>query len=383
MSSVLYFRHLVEQLFSGPYLEGLDSKLRKNKDYKPKGPLTKTLLHVLPKAFAVVEVKIKELCKDYLDKKFKRMESSLEKYVEHSIGICLLVKAMFNGIYDIFLFVISVVICTAEITHVATGREFYKLTPLILNVFFERVLREDFDKRGGWKRLEKYIMNQKYDEYYEELVASKFVVSYELLGKIEAIFLADVRSNLFCKPPVRTSDVKIECLIREVISSVETSQLNNLISQNSREESSVSTQLETSDTSKANGNSFDFENSDENDCVCVIVSDVWKNRIRNIEEKLRELLSIFELLDAKAANRTIHYLSIEIFHLKLASSSKLRLTSRTHTPPLLRKTTHPPLQAQTQNNPPYYFIIDSSFFPTSFPHPTSVRPPKSHVFKFS
>ncbi|GFT57625.1 uncharacterized protein NPIL_436441 [Nephila pilipes] len=294
-----YFRHLMQELFSGPYLEGLDSKLRKNKNYKPKGPLTKTLLHVLPKALTVIEVKIKELCKDYLDKKLKCMELSQEKYVGHSIAICLLVNVMFNGIYDKFLFVISVVICTAEMAHASFGREFYKLTPLILNVFFERVLREDFDKRGGWKRLEKHIMNKKYNEYYDVLVVSKFTASDELLRKIEDIFLSDVSSNLIRKPPIQTLDETIDCLTREVISSVDTSQLNNLISHNLSEESSASTQQETSDTNKANGNSFDLEISDENDCVCVIVSDVWENRIRIMEEKLRQLLSIFELLDAK------------------------------------------------------------------------------------
>ncbi|GFS78206.1 hypothetical protein NPIL_338971 [Nephila pilipes] len=80
-----------------------------------------------------------------------------------------------------------------------------------------------------------------------------------------------------------------------------------------------------------------------------------------------------------AANRIIHYPPIEILHLKLTSSSKLRLTPRFLTPPLLRKTTHPPLHAQTQNNPPYCFLIDSSLFRTSPPHPTSLRYPNAAV----
>ncbi|GFS63497.1 hypothetical protein NPIL_686621 [Nephila pilipes] len=83
--------------------------------------------------------------------------------------------------------------------------------------------------------------------------------------------------------------------------------------------------------------------------------------------------------DFRAVIRTLHYPPIEILHLKPTSSSKLHLTSRSHTPPLLRKITHPPLHSQTQKTPPYYFVIDSSFLPTSHPHPTNLRLPNAAV----
>ncbi|GFS75426.1 hypothetical protein NPIL_177191 [Nephila pilipes] len=100
-----------------------------------------------------------------------------------------------------------------------------------------------------------------------------------------------------------------------------------------------------------------------------------------IDESLNTPKLMKEL--SETANRTIHYLSIEILHLKLTSSTKLRLTSRSHTPPLLFKTTHPPLNAQTQNNPPYCFVIDSSLLPTSPPYSTNPNAAENHVFKFN
>ncbi|GFS49871.1 uncharacterized protein NPIL_448191 [Nephila pilipes] len=277
------------------YMEGMDLNWREKKDYKPKGPLTKTLLDKLRKVFAVQEIVIKDTWSEHIH---DNLTFTPEQYVWHLSLMCCSAKRIVSDIYDRFLIVISIVTCIAELTFVATGRNFYKLTPQILSVFFENVLRKNFDKRGGWKRLEKHIVSRKYLECYDDLVASNFDPDEELRLKIRKIFLITSPSISF---PISENEREVtrhytDHLTRKVMRSIEPSLLMQLSFSKLNKEPPVPTQAEGLDPSKKNIGSSELQdkntkNSFETDLrVCI-------KGINKMEEKLRDLISIFELLD--------------------------------------------------------------------------------------
>ncbi|GFS84633.1 uncharacterized protein NPIL_322481 [Nephila pilipes] len=188
MASDPYFKHLIQKLFQGPYLEGLGFNLWQKKVYKPKGPLTRTFLDIFPKVFALLEDVMKIFCSSHIKRHLKSMESSPKNYVYCSLFMCDLLGHFVKSKYDRFIFVLSLMSCSEKIISTATGRKFYKLTSRILTVFFERVFWKEFDKLLFWKRLEKYIFSGKYNEYCDELVASNFSIDDDLRDRISSLF---------------------------------------------------------------------------------------------------------------------------------------------------------------------------------------------------
>ncbi|GFT77354.1 hypothetical protein NPIL_293961 [Nephila pilipes] len=106
-----YFRHLLQELFLGPCLEGMNLNWREKKDYNPKGPLTKTLLDILRKVIVVHEIPVKDSWSEHMH---NDTNLSPEQYVGHLSLICYSVKRMVSDIYDRFLIVISIVTRIAE-----------------------------------------------------------------------------------------------------------------------------------------------------------------------------------------------------------------------------------------------------------------------------
>ncbi|GFT57621.1 uncharacterized protein NPIL_436421 [Nephila pilipes] len=187
------FKHLMQELFEGPYVEELDLNLRKKKNYEPKGLLTISLLHMFPKVVAVLEDELTLFCSRTSKRYLISTNSSTEFYVSYLFCTCLLFRKATICTYDLLLFVLSFVVCAVKLWYESAGRNFYKLTPYILAIFFELFLREDFEKRGGWKHLEKHILRKKYNEYYDQLEAYGPAVLDELNGKIRDTFLSEQR----------------------------------------------------------------------------------------------------------------------------------------------------------------------------------------------
>ncbi|GFT57623.1 uncharacterized protein NPIL_436431 [Nephila pilipes] len=299
MASDPYFKHLIQELFEGPYLEGLDFNLRQKKDYKPKGPLTRTFLDIFPKVFALLEDVMKTFCSSHIKKHLNSMESSPEIYVYRSLFMCDLLGHFVKSKYDRFIFVLSLMSCSEKIISTATGRKFYKLTSRILTVFFERVLWKEFDKLLFWKRLEKYIFSGKYNEYCDELVASNFSIDDDFRDRITSLF--HTAMSEISKIPQTVEDalyLRADTLTPEVMCSVENSLLYELSSPKLNEEQPVATLVKGACASNRNGNDSEFQNYDTKAELKSNIY-VFENRLKEMEETLRNLLSIFELLEAK------------------------------------------------------------------------------------
>ncbi|GFV12464.1 uncharacterized protein TNCV_1792431 [Trichonephila clavipes] len=181
------FNHLMQELFPSYYVETLDLGPYNNVDYKPKGPLTKNLMCMFPKVIAVLENLIMETWSLYLHRTRELMISSPEMYVSHIMLISYVEDQIVDNIFDKFLMVLTSVTHLAERINIATGINFYELTPRILTVYFEKALREDFSKCGGWKHLERHILSKKYNEIYDECVSLHFAISEELQQKMREI----------------------------------------------------------------------------------------------------------------------------------------------------------------------------------------------------
>ncbi|PRD22927.1 UNVERIFIED_CONTAM: hypothetical protein NCL1_47773 [Trichonephila clavipes] len=279
MASDPIFTHLIQELYSDSYVAVLGSISDIIKDCKPKGPLTKSLLELLPKVFDVLEIGIKDCWPIYIDKNLKSIVASPELYVSHVMMMCWIEKNTTPDIYERFLIVLTLVKYVVDLVYHTSGKKFYPLTSKILTVFFENVLREDFNKRGGWKHLKKHILNKKYLEYYDECLSYDFIFddipkdlkqrmqdSYSPLQTLDSIF---IRKN--------TSNFK-----------------KKLISPTLNKEHSVSKEVGRSSSTEANGlDDLEMMPSLEikyRHCVC---------QIKQLKEKLIQLISTFQLLEGR------------------------------------------------------------------------------------
>ncbi|GFY43453.1 hypothetical protein TNIN_488771 [Trichonephila inaurata madagascariensis] len=168
MASDPHFKHFVRHLF--PYFYVKYQKLEAADCVEPfvaKGHLTENLFDVITKAmFELQDMLIASWIENF-DRERQLMTSSAEKYISQTILFCHAQQLVIRDIYERFIVVCALTTIIGMYAYRATGKKFYKLTPVILTVLFEGVLREDFKKRGGWKRFERYIMQQDYVEYYE------------------------------------------------------------------------------------------------------------------------------------------------------------------------------------------------------------------------
>ncbi|GFQ89825.1 uncharacterized protein TNCT_22901 [Trichonephila clavata] len=284
------FRHLIQEFFPYSYWDASVSPLAFSQEFTPKGPLTKDLFDLLVRAFTVLEIVAQEIWAKPLATNRRYMMQSAELYVYHTLCMCWMEKQMITDIYDRFLSVIVLVRYTTEMTFCTTGKKFYKLTSRILNVFFENCLREDFMKRGGWKRLEKHILKRKYLEYYNECALYDFVTDFipeDLKEKMRQSF------SFTTEIPVLMPNEMISDLTLQVVSSVESSLLNEINSPKSNKEKSVPKAEGTSSTeAKVLKDSYVPRSSEKQMNHCV-------NHLNQFEEKLKELISIFELLETE------------------------------------------------------------------------------------
>ncbi|GFY40363.1 hypothetical protein TNIN_137321 [Trichonephila inaurata madagascariensis] len=173
MANDALFQHLMSHLF--PYYYAKYHKIvgfECVETFVPKGALTKNLFDIIAKAMHLLEDFI--ICSWIESLKCNSGSvKDFEIYILHVMMFCIEKKTLIHDIYERFIHVCALVTVIGLHTLFTTGKKFYKLTPLILTVFFEKALKEDFRKRGGWKRLEKYMMQQDYLEYHELLCAAK------------------------------------------------------------------------------------------------------------------------------------------------------------------------------------------------------------------
>ncbi|GFQ89806.1 uncharacterized protein TNCT_22801 [Trichonephila clavata] len=279
----------MQKLFPETYSGVLD--LQQDKNYDPKGYLTENLLHLFPQVFAVLKVVVYEDWFGYVEDSRQTMASSPEEYISKLMTMCHIEKKRYKNIYDRFLIVLSLVLFTQKMISDTTRKPFHRLIPQILIVFFENVLREDFYKRGGWNRLEKYILSRKYTAYYEECLSYKLILK-DLPDHLKQRILHSfsLTEIFYCK-----IGSEVSSLTREVMSYVDPSLLNGLSSPELNEEQWIPKEFEESDSSTA----MALEDSHS------MVPDESKfyafcsNKAEELEWTLQNLLSIFELLDIK------------------------------------------------------------------------------------
>ncbi|GFT99910.1 uncharacterized protein TNCV_749581 [Trichonephila clavipes] len=255
MASDPIFTHLIQELYSDSYVAVLGSISDIIKDCKPKGPLTKSLLELLPKVFDVLEIGIKDCWPIYIDKNLKSIVASPELYVSHVMMMCWIEKNTTPDIYERFLIVLTLVKYVVDLVYHTSG--------------------------GGWKHLKKHILNKKYLEYYDECLSYDFVFddipkdlkqrmqdSYSPLQTLDSIF---IRKN--------TSNFK-----------------KKLISPTLNKEHSVSKEVGRSSSTEANGlEDLEMMPSLEikyRHCV---------GQIKQLEEKLIQLISTFQLLEGRVS----------------------------------------------------------------------------------
>ncbi|GFY40362.1 uncharacterized protein TNIN_137311 [Trichonephila inaurata madagascariensis] len=167
------FRHLMNHLF--PYYYAKYHNVPGFKcveTFVPKEALTENLFDIIAKAMHLLEDFIIYSWIESLKYNSETVKD-FEIYILQVMMFCIEKKTLINDIYERFIHVCALVTVIGLHTLFTTGKKFYKLTPRILTVFFEKALKEDFRKRGGWKRLEKYMMQQDYLEYHELICVAK------------------------------------------------------------------------------------------------------------------------------------------------------------------------------------------------------------------
>ncbi|GFV47689.1 uncharacterized protein TNCV_1708851 [Trichonephila clavipes] len=287
MDSDRIFRHLMQELFSNSYVKELRKMQKVIKDFKPEGPLTKSLLKLLLKVFEVLEFAVLDSWAEYLYTNMLSVTSSPKMYISYAIFLSWMEIHVVESPYVRFLITLTLVNYMAKMTYDFTGRNFYKLTPKILTVLFDKILKEDFCKAGGWKGLKKHILNKKYNEIYDEYEAYNFINSdliTKLTQRVKDIFLHPRPSFAHLLSLERIGNFKIiNDLTRDIMPLVETSLLNEL---SLNMEQSLSKEAEGSKSSEHFVLKYPFEMALNDEMV-------------DLEEKLRELISICELLDAE------------------------------------------------------------------------------------
>ncbi|GFS48958.1 uncharacterized protein TNIN_280871 [Trichonephila inaurata madagascariensis] len=272
MASDPIFTHLIQELYSDSYVARLGSISDIIKDCKPKGYLTKSLLELLPKVFDVLEIVVKICWSNYIDENLQSMVDSAVAYVSYAMMGCWIERNTVPDIFDRFLIALTFVNYLADLIYCTTAKKYYKLTPKILTVFFENVLMEDFKKRGGWKRLEKHILSKNYLEYHYECSAYDFV--YDNIPK-------DLKQK--CEKAMRLREVLISVTI--FLTELSPPSLSEEQSDSEETEGSSSTEAKVVEDPYMYSRGIDYR-------LC-------ESRLNRLEEKLRQLISIFELLEAE------------------------------------------------------------------------------------
>ncbi|GFT18839.1 uncharacterized protein NPIL_232901 [Nephila pilipes] len=178
MADDMIFRHLTNQLF--PYYYVKYGKIPLNIEcqdlFVERGALSRYLFEIIVKTIYVLENTVASPWTVYLNTNHELMIHSPKLYVNHVMRICRLEEQLVQDTHERFVSVCALVTAIGIIIYRITRKNFYKLTPLILTVFFENVLKEDFEKQGGWEHLQQYLLHQGYADWHDKLGISGSVV---------------------------------------------------------------------------------------------------------------------------------------------------------------------------------------------------------------
>ncbi|GFT84779.1 hypothetical protein NPIL_224901 [Nephila pilipes] len=162
MSDAELFQHLMDHLLSFYFRKiGLIPEC----DHRPfveKGALTQSLLEMIAKAMFVLGESLARAWETFTGALMNLVVPTPEKYVWHIITVCLVEERLTPLFYEKFVHVCALATTLGVVVYLATQKEFYKLTPRILTVFFENILIHGFKTHGGWNKLEKDLASQDY-----------------------------------------------------------------------------------------------------------------------------------------------------------------------------------------------------------------------------
>ncbi|GFV12487.1 uncharacterized protein TNCV_1792661 [Trichonephila clavipes] len=263
------FRHLTNQLFPYYYVKygKIPLIMECTDSFVEKGVLTKYLFGTIVKAIYVLENAVASSWAVYLNTNHELMTYSPKLYVNHVMKICRLEKELIHDVFERFISVCALVTAIGIFTYRNTWKNFYKLTPLILGVFFENVLKEDFEKQGGWECFEQYLLHQGYADWYDKLRISESVAD---VANLPEEFQIKTKQLVSRRQRIDSTDIILEeignrlrtaYLTREVFKSIDASILKelNLSSprkrRSSQDEGLVSSSCALRVTFKSNQNS--------------------------------------------------------------------------------------------------------------------------------
>ncbi|GFX09734.1 hypothetical protein TNCV_653331 [Trichonephila clavipes] len=246
--------HLMKYLFPSFYIEysflPIKHDPKSSDSFVPKGELTKHLFCLIIKGIWVQSYVIGEKWFNFFHQHHERILSSPRKYVKYVIYACILVEGLTNDAYERFIAVCSLVTKAGIVAYQFFGKLFYKLTPHILRVFFDEILKKAFYKCGGWKLLNKHILRQKYLKFFDKYSGNK---SFRNNQKIQNKLARKV-AQITKLPKYETSNIKqetveqerySESLTRKVISTVHPFLLAELGNRKFQEKQRISSQAKT------------------------------------------------------------------------------------------------------------------------------------------
>ncbi|GFY43455.1 uncharacterized protein TNIN_488791 [Trichonephila inaurata madagascariensis] len=168
-------QHLLRHLFPRYYVDHRKINMKVDLDsiepFILKGALTVNLFNTITKSIHSLEDFALDFWMKYLHQCKLSIQSipNFSMYITHIMMLCL-DNLDANDMYEKFINICATVIVSGIHAYRASGRTFYKLTPQILTVFFENVLKKDFKKQGGWESLEEYLVS-----YYLDYDETDFV----------------------------------------------------------------------------------------------------------------------------------------------------------------------------------------------------------------
>ncbi|GFR22357.1 hypothetical protein TNCT_159481 [Trichonephila clavata] len=169
MTESALFQHFVHQLLPYYYVHfsTMGEDLDPIKPFVPKGVLTENLFDINYKVFYCLQDLIISSWNKSLAHSDVLIIKSPRLFVKYLLVFCLAKGHLIKSFWERFITVCASVMVIGTHVSYMNSKKFYKLTPRILIVLFEEVLKQDFKNQGGWKRLERYLIHKNYLEYYE------------------------------------------------------------------------------------------------------------------------------------------------------------------------------------------------------------------------
>ncbi|GFR22354.1 uncharacterized protein TNCT_159471 [Trichonephila clavata] len=231
------FQYLMDQMFPYFYVKygEIPLDLERTDSFVANNVLTEDLFEVIAETLYVVGCVLLFSWSNFLNEHYALMALSPKHYISLVTEACYIENHFNCSIYERFISVCSLVTVMGKYTYTRTNQAFYKLTPLILTVFFENVMKKDFEKHGSWKNLEKYLTKVRSSDWYDNFKSSRNFIDHfdsfpeEMKTKVKelAVRRRSIRESDAIVKTIR-NESEISDLIQKVLISTETSILYEL-----------------------------------------------------------------------------------------------------------------------------------------------------------